>query len=261
MTKTAATAKKPVQSAKFPPWSPVVAIAVVIATYFLGSLIGELLPVFYALLVGYDVNGALAWLSSSTTARTVQVVIFYGSMIGLLYLFAKRHGVSFRQFGLVRPRLRDAGISLLAIVPYIAGYAVLLSAVLALFPELNTEQEQQLGFDPGRDPLALVLTFISLVVLPPLAEELTMRGFLFTSLAARMKVFWATLITSVVFAAAHLQFGSDAPLLWVAAIDTFVLSLILCYLRYKTGSLWAGIFLHALKNGVAFMALFVFAAH
>jgi membrane protease YdiL (CAAX protease family) len=59
------------------------------------------------------------------------------------------------------------------------------------------------------------------------------------------------------FAVAHLQFGSGAPLLWIAAIDTFVLSLFLIYLKDKTDSLWAPILLHMLKNFIAFMALFV----
>jgi membrane protease YdiL (CAAX protease family) len=58
------------------------------------------------------------------------------------------------------------------------------------------------------------------------------------------------------FGVAHLQFGSGAPLLWVAALDTFTLSIVLCYLREKTGSVWAGVFLHAIKNAIAFVALF-----
>jgi membrane protease YdiL (CAAX protease family) len=61
----------------------------------------------------------------------------------------------------------------------------------------------------------------------------------------------------LLFAAAHLQWGSGAPLLWVAAIDTFVLSMVLSTLREKTGSLWSAIGLHAIKNGVAFTLLFV----
>ena len=39
-------------------------------------------------------------------------------------------------------------------------------------------------------------------------------------------------------------------------LDTFILSLVLIYLREKTGGLWASITLHAFKNGVAFVALF-----
>jgi membrane protease YdiL (CAAX protease family) len=140
---------------------------------------------------------------------------------------------------------------------YYISYLVIVSVAGALVPALNVDQAQELGFNPiGTGEL--ILTFISLVILPPIVEETLMRGFLYTSLKKRLTKVNAALITSVIFAAAHLQFGSGAPLLWVAAIDTFVLSLFLVYLREKTGSLWASMTLHALKNGVAFASLFIF---
>jgi membrane protease YdiL (CAAX protease family) len=104
----------------------------------------------------------------------------------------------------------------------------------------------------------LTLTFISLVILPPLVEETLMRGYLYGSLRKNMSKIGAALVTSIIFASAHLEFGSGAPLLWIAALDTFVLSLFLVYLREKTGSLWAGMLVHALKNGIAFASLFIF---
>ena len=84
------------------------------------------------------------------------------------------------------------------------------------------------------------------------------RGFLYTGLRRRMKPLLSAFIASLVFALAHLQLGSGAPPLYVAAIDTFVLSLILIALRERTGSLWSGIIVHALKNGFAFAAIFIF---
>jgi len=128
----------------------------------------------------------------------------------------------------------------------------------ALFPSLNFEQEQEIGFSTAVSGLTLVPIFISLVVLPPVVEEILARGFLYTGLRTKLKPILATLITSVLFAVAHLQWGEGAPLLWVAAIDTFVLSMVLCYLRETTGRLAAPIMLHAIKNGIAFAALFIF---
>jgi membrane protease YdiL (CAAX protease family) len=98
------------------------------------------------------------------------------------------------------------------------------------------------------------------VVLPPVVEETVFRGFLFTGIRNRLKPVAAALITSLLFAVPHLlESGQSGSLLWVAGIDTFTLSLVLCYLRHKTDSLWPGIFLHALKNGIAFVALYVVA--
>ena len=68
---------------------------------------------------------------------------------------------------------------------------------------------------------------------------------------------WGAVIgTSLLFAAGHLAEGGSAGLLYIAAIDTFSLSLVLIYLREKTDGLWASMTLHALKNGIAFVALF-----
>jgi membrane protease YdiL (CAAX protease family) len=70
----------------------------------------------------------------------------------------------------------------------------------------------------------------------------------------------AALLTSALFAVPHLLEGNGS-LLWIGGMDTFVLSLALCYLREKTGSLWAPVALHMLKNGVAYLALFVFVSN
>jgi hypothetical protein len=84
------------------------------------------------------------------------------------------------------------------------------------------------------------------------------RGFLYSSLKKALPVVWAVVLTSGIFAIAHLSGGGATGPLYIAALDTFVLSLVLIYLREKTGGLWASITLHAIKNGIAFMALFVF---
>jgi membrane protease YdiL (CAAX protease family) len=60
-----------------------------------------------------------------------------------------------------------------------------------------------------------------------------------------------------VFGLPHLAQGGDAGPLWIAFIDTFILSMVLVWLREQTGNLWAGIVLHAIKNGIAFVSLFI----
>ena len=76
-------------------------------------------------------------------------------------------------------------------------------------------------------------------------------------LRTNLPVVPAAIITSILFGAAHLQFGSDKPLLWIAAMDTFALSMVLVWMRVKTQNLWAPITLHMLKNTVAFVLLFI----
>src|SRR5690606_18538260 len=124
-------------------------------------------------------------------------------------------------------------------------------------PSIDFEQNQQIGFETAKTAAQLALVFVSLVVIPPIVEEILFRGFLYKGLRTKWPKWLSTLVVSVLFAIAHLQFGSGAPLLWVAAIDTFALSLVLVYLREKTNGLSAPILLHAFKNAIAFTLLFI----
>jgi membrane protease YdiL (CAAX protease family) len=251
------TSQKPAHKPRLP-WHPFTAVMLVVASYFLSSLGAEGLLLLYGMLRGWSINELQVWTSTSTIAQFINFVLVYGLMVAMIYLFLRKQKTSVKSLGLVRPKFSDGAIALVAVPVYFVFYVALLAGLTAIFSGLDINQQQELGFDKFQEGVALALTFTSLVILPPLVEEFVMRGFLFTSLLSRLRFVWAAIITSLLFAAAHLQFGSDAPLLWTAAIDTFILSLVLCYLRYKTGSLWAGIFLHMLKNLIAFLVIFVF---
>jgi len=86
-----------------------------------------------------------------------------------------------------------------------------------------------------------VLTFISLVVLPPIAEEIMVRGFLYSSLKKAMRILAGRVADECDFLRPRLTGRRQWQPALYAALDTFVLSLVLIYLREKTGSLWASI--------------------
>jgi membrane protease YdiL (CAAX protease family) len=247
---------KQTQSASVP-WNPLIAVVFVVAIYFFSQAIAALSVSLYPALLHWPKAHAEDWLNSSIYAQFFYVLIAEGIVIGTLYKFLKLYGVSWKAIGFRKPQWMDLGMGL-AIAPlYYMSYFATVLAVGWLAPSLNIDQSQQLGFNPvGHGQM--IVTFISLVILPPLVEETLMRGYLYTSLKKGLPQIYAALTTSVIFASAHLQLGSGAPLLWVAAIDTFVLSLFLIWLREKTGSLWASMTLHALKNSVAFISLFIF---
>jgi membrane protease YdiL (CAAX protease family) len=238
------------------PWNPFVAIIFVVVLYFVSQFIGSLLLYLVPAALGFSADDIQNWLKSSTVAQFTYVLLIEAITVGGLLLFLRRYKAKLSDIGLKKPRFVDVGIGILAWPIYFIGFIIIVMIASSLLPGLNVNQEQELGFDNVIGPLALVLTFISLVVLPPLVEEILVRGFLFTSLRKKLKWFGAALVTSAVFAAAHLGASSEGPL-YIAAIDTFILSMVLCYIREKTGSLWAGIVLHAIKNGVAFVSLFI----
>jgi len=238
------------------PWSPLAAGLIVVGIYFGSMALGQAVFSIYPSLQGWSVDRANEWLHNSAVAQFAYVVLAETVTLGLLYAVIRQRKVGIARLGLLKPRLYDFGVTLMAYPLYLTLFAAASFSATALF-HLNTSQKQQTGFESARSLTDMILTFISLVILPPIVEEIVMRGFLFGSLRTRMPLIRAAVLTSVIFAIAHLQFGSGAPLLWVAAIDTFVLSLVLCYLRQKTGSLWAGIGLHMLKNLLVFFVIFI----
>lgn len=239
------------------PWNPWVAVAFVVVVYFLSQVIAAIALSLYTSAQHWTTAQSNDWLSSSIYAQFFYTLIAEGLVIVAMYQFLRLYKRGWKAIGFRKPKWSDLGMGLLLAPLYYISYLVIVTVAGLLVPSLNVDQQQQLGFNPiGTWQLAL--TFISLVLLPPLVEETLMRGYLYTSLKKGLPQLAAALVTSVIFASAHLQAGSGAPLLWVAAIDTFVLSLFLIWLREKTGSLWASITLHALKNSVAFLSLFIF---
>lgn len=126
---------------------------------------------------------------------------------------------------------------------------ILAAVALRFIPGIDVEQPQDVGFDGISLPYEYLLAFVALVVLPPIAEELLFRGYLFGRLRERLNFWWTTAIVSVAFGLVHLQ--------WNVGVDTAILSVFLCYLREHTGTVWASIVLHAIKNGLAYILLFI----
>lgn len=239
------------------PWNPVFAVIFVIVVYFLSQIIAAVALSIWPAINHWSSGQADDWLNSSIYAQFFYVLIAESLVLLVIYLFLRLYSRGWGAIGFRRPKWSDLGMGLLLAPLYYLSYFLIITAAGWLMPSLNLDQPQQLGFDPV-GTWQLILTFLSLVILPPLVEETLMRGYLYTSLKKGLPQLGAALVTSGIFAAAHLQAGSGAPLLWVAAIDTFVLSLFLIWLREKTGSLWASMTLHALKNSIAFFALFIF---
>ncbi len=239
-------------------WSPLEALGVTLAIYFVGQIAGSALAYVFPMLRGWSQTQIIDWLENNVYGQFLAIFLVEAISVWLLYVFLKRRKANFKTIGLKRrPKLTDLGWVVLGFGAYFLLYVFILAITKKLAPGLNVDQQQQLGFN-NPTHMQLPVVFISLVLLPPIAEELLVRGFLYTGLKKGLPLIWAVLITSGLFGIAHLQAGNGEPLLWVAAIDTFVLSLVLIYLREKTGSLWASIGLHMLKNFIAFLSLFVF---
>lgn len=239
-------------------YKPVATILITVGLFFVAQFLASFAFIFISLGAGWDDAQLQEWINSTSLAQFIFIAIADSLILGGVWFFLKQRKFSFKDIGLAWPKLSDAGKAMLAYIVYIVMFIIITVLAKYIAPSLNIEQEQQIGFEAGKGTLELMIAGISLVILPPIVEEILSRGFMYTGLRKYMKILPAAIIVSIFFAAAHLQFGSGAPLLWVAAIDTFVLSLVLVYLRETTGKLAAPMLLHGLKNAVAFSLLFIF---
>lgn len=244
------------QSAKH--FGPVSAVLVTLGAFFGSQLLAGLVIGLFISVTRKNSAEALQTLTDSTFGRFMFVLVVEVLTMAILFWFIRRRKIKLAEIGLGRsPKFNDFGYALVSFGIYFILLAVILYFVGQYAPEIDLEQEQQIGFDSATGAGALTLVFISLVVLPPIVEEIMIRGFLYSGLRRKLGKISAALVASFIFGAAHLQLGEGAPPLYVAAIDTFVLSMVLIALREKTGSLWSGILVHAMKNGLAFFAIFV----
>ena len=181
-----------------------------------------------------------------------QAVSYVGALlvvIGVPYLFF-RGKINKELFGLKGkmkwkyPLIAVGGFGVYYII------SIFLTLLMTLInPDFDISQAQDVGFESLASSSDYVLAFLALVVIAPIVEEIIFRGFLFGVLKKSYRFWVAAILTSLTFAIAH---GA-----WNVGVDTFALSLVLCYLRYNYDSIYPAIFLHMVKNGMAYLLLFI----
>ncbi len=93
------------------------------------------------------------------------------------------------------------------------------------------------------------MLFVLLVVVMPIAEEMFFRGFLYRLLRGHLSVWAAAPISAGAFAALH---GVPTLFPWL-----FYMGVVYAVLAERTGSIWAGVVVHALANGLVLAYLIV----
>ena len=192
--------------------------------------------------------------------------------IALPYYTRFKIRTSLEQMGLTRlVTWTDIGLAPVFFILYIVTSLTLLSIITSVFPGFPIDQAQDVGFKALGSRMDNLLAFVTLVVCAPIAEEALFRGYLYgklrevvppvvfknrfvsSKISERVKSFSpgliAAIVTSLLFGVAHLQ--------WNVGLDVFVLSMFLCGLRGITGTIWAGILVHMIKNGIAYYMMFV----
>ena len=114
---------------------------------------------------------------------------------------------------------------------------VLASGLMKLFPE-STSNVETVFSDIMGDNMFAALFVIALA--PAVCEEMLFRGLILHSLKARYRAVSAMAVTAVLFGFYHMSL--------VKFIPTGLLGLVLCYVVWRTGSIYPAMLMHFLNN-------------
>ena len=142
----------------------------------------------------------------------------------------------------------DIGLAIAGLFGYLT-FSAILTALFSVFPWFNLTENQPLLYSTLISPLNKVLAAIALVVVGPILEEVIYRGLIYGKLRKKHSLITSILIVSILFGFLHGQ--------WNVGVDVFALSVVACLMRETTGTIYAGIILHILKNTIAFYFLFM----
>lgn len=200
-----------------------------------------------ALLALIDI-GLLALVSQGIDAQLIQSagIVFaeLAYLLPVLLIFAWK-GIHWRHLGFGRFNWNTLGL----------GCGLLIASYILIL--LHNALLLALGVDVQGDEIARIFGalksavwfLIAGVFFAPIVEEIFFRGFLFQGF--RQKYGWvsAALLSSLIFAAAHLD-----P---VAIIPTFILGIVLAYVYHRSNSVWPGVILHFLVNAFGLCGAYV----
>ena len=224
-------------------------------------IIGMVVFFFISQLIGIYIAGKLVL--PTAKSATVGDIFFFGSndgtvvsisiMIGCVLLVAisalviRVRGGNLKQYLALRPFSLAVGMGMIGLLLIFMIGSQALTYVLDKSPLVFV--------DPLYQSVSSVwLLIFAMVIVAPIYEELIFRGILWSAIAEQFisppdteyrGAIIASLVTSLIFAVIHLQYG-------IYEISTIVvLALLFCYARIKSGSLILPMLLHIINNGAA----------
>jgi sodium transport system permease protein len=164
------------------------------------------------------------------------LIVYLGFILAPAVIFAAMQRLDFRKLFPLAALDKRRMASILLLVPA----ALALSIVANVAQRLVLSAPPDLAKAVARENISVLTLFVTIGLIGPVVEELFYRGFIFKTLAARMSPVWAVLISSGLFALAHLNAYETLQL--------FVLGLVLATTMRATGSLAAPILVHIVNN-------------
>jgi uncharacterized protein len=212
-------------STRRPGWPELIAAAI-------GYVAGYLATPFVVDAIGVD-DGVVRGLVAAAMSGIVGLVAFFAA-----YLIRLR---DWSAFGVRRVKVRwiliGAGLGILVFVLGRGAFAIFV--LTGTLPPGDPQEDYQAAAAGG--PLMLTLQLLLIAVLTPIGEEFAFRGVLVSALR-RYGAVLSVVVSTLVFLLAH---GLNLTLIPAALVGIASAILLL-----RTGSIWPGVVIHAVNNGV-----------
>lgn len=167
--------------------------------------------------------------------------VFPAVVAGSVAFIVVAVGFALARWGLVAPLYRTMGFGVRGFAAITLAAPVMLALVLGYVTGIerlfSLKFPDELGF---LLPHGLAWTLALVVIVPALVEELAFRGLMFSTLARTLSVTESLVISSLAFALLHLALAS--------LVTHLPLGLYFCWLRHRSGSIWPGVYAHAVHN-------------
>lgn len=157
-----------------------------------------------------------------------------------------------RDFNEIRKR---AGLQIgeVRYIGYCCVFALCIVVTLILWsPSLEMATRQGSAFRPfvglGSGGATILMALLYGILKTGFAEEFLFRGLIAGSLARGLPLIWANIIQSLIFLIPHLLLLRIASELWVMLLPIFAGSLIVGWIRVKSGSIIGPWLVHASVN-------------
>ncbi len=191
----------------------------------------------------YDYQNGTDWLQEPL----LKLPVFFGTTFVILFLGVRFSGLPYREIFPMKafhwlhlPAIFFSLVALQFLMNEISIHVDRMMPPPGWFMELfNRIFESDFGIWGG---------ILRVVILAPVVEELIFRGVIFSGFQRMYPAFWAIFLSALLFAFFHLNPWQLGP--------TFLLGLLLGFVRLRTGSLLAAIFTHALHNGMVFLEVY-----
>lgn len=232
-------------------------IGVFCACFLVAQIIsGLVLVIFYGAKIT-DMTSLVSGNENLNGLRLAQMVATVGGFFMPALIFSKLKKIQILSYSNADKVFPIIGLLLIPAIVYTFYPIINLSFFINKVSPWNnwmssSQEEYKIVVDAlmkDKTVFVFILNFITIAILPAICEEWIFRGTLQKFFAEKMNVHLAIFFASVVFSLIHFEFSGFLP--------RIILGMLLGYVFYISGSLWASIFLHAVNNGTQVVLMYL----